>query len=120
MAFSRIFPFARCTRLTSLALESENLSAAANPDGLNDLIQDALRHTFCTLKSLILRSATFVLLNPSSIHAILRTYHLQYLLLDGSVFLDGRDWILLSKSLDLHIVARIFSWIPVEVRRRNR
>lgn len=113
MAASPVFPFVNCERLTSLAIEGEDVDTATSK--FNGLLQDALQCTGTTLKGLTLRSGCFRLLNPTSIHAILRNCQLNHLLLDGAICADDRDWTILFRTMDFHIVASVPSWAAGQV-----
>lgn len=106
------FPFRRCSVLTSLAFELEDNYNPTRFEDLNGFIQDVLRYTSSTVQFLTIRTGILFMLSAVSVHSILRTTQLRYLLLDGALALDGRDWVLLSQVLQLHVVARIPSWIP--------
>ena len=111
----RVFPFTNCDALHSLAVEVDDIHTLSWLEDINCLLQDALLHTTKSLRSLSLRSGLLCILSPIAIHAILRAECLCILLLDGAVVMDGRDWVLLSRILKMEIVARIDSWIPIQV-----
>lgn len=112
---NRVFPFAQCHVLRSLAIEGEDLYMPSRLDDLNGLLQHALFHTATTLQFLTLRSGFFWILSPIAIHAIQRSIHLRGLLLDGAVVLDGRDWLLILGSMNLELIVRIDSWLHAAV-----
>ncbi len=113
-AANKSFPFMRCENLISLAMECDDIATSTRQDDINELLRSALLSTSKTLTALTLRSGLFWLLSPSTIHAILWTRHLSVLLLDGACYLDGRDWVLLSKASNLEVVARVEPWIQPE------
>lgn len=109
---NRLSPFAACPRLQMLTIEADNAHVNGRQDDLNGLLQLLLLQTASTLTSLTLRSGLTWLLSPIAIHALQRCRLLRYLLLDGSVVADGRDWLMISGTVPLDVLGRIDSWIP--------
>lgn len=95
-----------------LTIEADNAHANGRQDDLNGLLQLLVLQSASTLTSLTLRSGLTWVLSPIAIHALQRSRLLRYLLLDGSVVADGRDWLMISGTVPLDVVARIDSWIP--------
>ena len=95
-----------------LTIEADNAHVSGRQDDLNGLLQLMVLQSSSTLTTLTLRSALTWLLSPIAIHALQRSRLLRYLLLDGSVVADGRDWLMISDTVPLDVVARIDSWLP--------
>jgi hypothetical protein len=113
MAASPVFPFSNCANLTSLALEGDDIYTSTA--SFNRLLQDALRCTGHTIKGLTLRSGPPHLLEPLSIHSLLRSSQVQYILLDGAFILDVRDKAIIYKALNLKSMVHVPSWLSIQV-----
>lgn len=109
------FTFVHCPVLRSLAIVGDNFHAMSRVEDLNALLQGAILHVANTLQFLTLRSGLCWILSPVAIHAVQRAVHLRGLLLDGSVMLDGRDWLLVLRASELTFIVRTESWLPISV-----
>lgn len=106
----RQFPFRCCPQMRSLLIEANTLQSKERTVELDTMLQLMILGAAATMRNLVLRSGLPWTLSPIAIHALQRANSLRYLLLDGPILIDRRDWHMVATTTVLSMVTRVDGW----------